>query len=192
MENKTNAWLQTASGKALTLLDPKPEQIELYDVAHGLSNVCRFSGQCKIFYSVAQHSVLASHVITLLDGFLKLSAAERKALQLIALMHDSSEAFIADVPTPIKVHLPFYKEVETKIMQAIATRFGLDFALFSHPLVHEVDAVMLATEKRDIMQPEPQPWIDLPKPFGGSIFPMDPKKAESDFLVTFLELGGKA
>jgi 5'-deoxynucleotidase YfbR-like HD superfamily hydrolase len=188
----TNAWLQTFTGKIFEPMNPQPEQVDILDIAHGLSHICRFSGQCSEFYSVAQHSAMASHVVALLDGFLLLSAEDRVGMQLIALLHDASEAFIVDVPTMIKAELPRYKEIEAGVMRAVARKFDLDIAVFDHPLIHEADAVMLATEKRDLMGPEPQPWIDLPKPYGGSIFPMEPKQAKQSFLERFKELGGRA
>ena len=187
-----STWLQTFSGKQFIPLAPTVEMICVEDIAHGLGNLCRYSGQCREFYSVGQHSVMASHVITTLDGFLRLSADERRLLQLVALLHDAPEAYIVDVPTMIKQHLPVYKEIESNVMRTIAQKFNIDFALFSHPLVHEADMTMLATEKRDLMGPEPAPWIDMPKPYGGHIFPMEPKKAKQTFLDRFTELGGKA
>jgi len=185
-------WLQTFSGRQFIPLTPTPEMICIEDIAHGLSHICRYSGQCREFYSVGQHSVMASHVITTLDGFLSLSADERKTMQLVALLHDAPEAYIVDVPTMIKQELPRYKEIEAQVMQAIADKFELGIGLFSHPLIHEADMTMLATEKRDLMGPEPAPWIDMPKPYGGSIFPMEPKKAKQSFLDRFAELGGKS
>jgi hypothetical protein len=186
----TNAWLQTFTGRIFEPMNPQPEMICIEDIAHGLSNLCRFSGQTKEFYSVSQHSILASHAIVLLDGFLDLTAQQRERMQLVALLHDASEAFIVDVPTMIKAELPRYKEIEAGVMRAVARKFDLDIALFDHPLIHEADAVMLATEKRDFMGPEPKPWIDLPKPYGGRIFPMEPKQAKQSFLERFTELGG--
>jgi len=186
---QNSTWLQTVSGKQFIPLAPTVEMICIEDIAHGLSNLCRYSGQCREFYSVSQHSVMASHVITTLDGFLRLSTDERKMMQLVALLHDAPEAYIVDVPTMIKQHLPVYKEIESNVMRTIAQKFNIDFALFSHPLVHEADMTMLATEKRDLMGPEPAPWIDMPKPYGGHIFPMEPKKAKQTFLDRFTELG---
>ena len=191
-EKSTNAWMQTFTGKVFEPMNPQPEQVDILDIAHGLSHICRFSGQCSEFYSVAQHSAMASHVVALLDGFLLLSAEDRARMQLVALLHDASEAYIVDVPTPIKRHLGGYKEIEAGVMRAVARKFDLDIAVFDHPLIHEADAVMLATEKRDLMGPEPQPWIDLPKPYGGSIFPMEPKQAKQSFLERFKEMGGRA
>ena len=96
-------WIQTHSGIAFDLLKPTPDMIVIDDIAHALSNLCRFTGHSK-FYSVAQHSRLASFMVS-----------EQFALQ--ALMHDASEAYLTDISAPLKA-LPCmaeYKKLEAKL-----------------------------------------------------------------------------
>ena len=85
MKHLKESYLSTFSGKKFYPFNPSPEQIEIVDIAHGLSMVCRFSGQCPYFYSVAEHCI---HVTNVLPPSLKLEG----------LLHDASEAYLADLP----------------------------------------------------------------------------------------------
>jgi hypothetical protein len=88
--------LDTASGRKLDLDDPQPNQICLDDIASALSKVCRFGAQPQQFYSVAQHAVHVSRIVED-DG--------RPDLALAALHHDSHEAYVCDLPSPVKKKL---------------------------------------------------------------------------------------
>src|SRR5580692_700756 len=109
-------WIQTATGRQFWPMDPRPDEIFIDDIAHALSMLCRFGGHCLRFYSVAEHSVLLSRV------------APQKH-KLWALLHDASEAYLVDVPRPIKPMLVGYKAAEEKIQRAIAVRFNLHFGI---------------------------------------------------------------
>lgn len=128
--------LDTYMGGVIDLLDPKPEQITLDDIANGLSRECRFAKQLVPFYSVAQHSWNVSNWIGLNGGTVE--------EQLAGLFHDASEAYIGDIPRPLKQLLPQYKIVETQIMIAISLRFDLRWPL--PKIVHDADTVMLCSE----------------------------------------------
>lgn len=127
----SNAYLGTYSGKCVDVLDPKPEDIDIVDIARGLSNLCRFGGQLKRFYSVAEHSIWVSKMVP-------------PDLALQALMHDAPEAYLVDLPTPIKRNLPLYYEIEHKLHVVIAERFGYDPAM--PEAIKTADARMCATE----------------------------------------------
>lgn len=103
-------WIQTYSGRAFYPLAPYPQDVCIEDIAHALSQLCRFGGHCRRFYSVAEHSVLLSRVVV-------------PEFQLWALLHDASEAYLVDVPRPIKKQLPAYVEAERRVMAAICARF---------------------------------------------------------------------
>lgn len=132
------AWIETFTGKKFHLLDPRPEEICIEDIAHALSNQCRYTGHVKRFFSVAEHSYHVS----------LLSAHHR----LAGLMHDASEAYVCDLSRPVKQLTPVgppYYEVEDRIMRVIATKFG-----FEWPLPKEVkvaDNIMLLSEKDQLM-----------------------------------------
>ncbi len=137
-------WIQTLSGKRVNLGSPNPSQIIIGDIAHGLSNVCRFSGQIQRFYSVAQHSV---HVADLARG-----AGLSPAGQLYALLHDASEAYLGDVPSPVKALCDSYMDIERRVMLAVEHKFGIaNLDVSAVKMVHHFDKVALATEFRDLI-----------------------------------------
>ena len=173
--NRKGNWIQTFTGVQFWPLDPRSEEIVIEDIAHALSLLCRFNGHCKRFYSVAEHSV---HTANLLP----------QEIKLWGLLHDASEAYIADIPMPVKRNLPDYKKIEINLMRAIAERFGL----LSWPMPQEVkhvDAVLLATEKVALMGKEPAPWHKMPDPVDESIIKgLSPADAEERFLSAFMVL----
>lgn len=112
--------IDTASGRRLDLADPCPDNIAIEDIAGALSKVCRFGAQASTFYSVAQHAVLVHDLVV---------AAGRSDLAAIALHHDSAEAFVCDLPSPLKALLEdegnhAYRETSDRLDQAIATALG--------------------------------------------------------------------
>jgi len=111
------AWIQTISGKKFPLEEPDPSRIDIEDIAHALSLLCRFNGHCTKFHSVAEHSVHVSHEIA-------------QDLALVGLLHDAAEAYLGDMPSPLKKKLSQFSEFEHKMEVAIAERFGIDPALF--------------------------------------------------------------
>ena len=117
-----NSYIGTYTGKHFYPLDPKAEDICIEDIAHSLSNLCRFNGHTKRFYSVAQHSLNVERFIK------KLSWGER--LRLYGLMHDFAEAYIGDMTTPYKVtfgHL--VTDTEKEIMNKVYERFIIFFSV---------------------------------------------------------------
>jgi hypothetical protein len=138
--------MQLASGKPFWPLDPRPEEIDIRDIAHALSMQCRYAGHCLRYFSVAEHSV---HV----------ARACSPDHALWGLLHDGAEAYLVDVPRPVKRHLTNYQEIETRLQQAIAERFGLPLAIPTE--VHEMDNRILISERDQVMAPPPFPW-DVP------------------------------
>jgi len=136
-------WIQTYTGIQFWPLDPLPHEIEIEDIAHALSLICRYAGHCSRFYSVAQHSILVSHFVP-------------KKLALTGLLHDASEAYISDIPKPVKNFLPDYAIIEKAIEIAIAERYHLPFPIPKE--VKHIDMVMLKTEVRDLMVIPPADW----------------------------------
>lgn len=126
--------IDTQSGETIRPLDPAPEKIELEDIAHGLANVGRFAGQGKEFHSVARHSVHVSR-----------EAMERGAsreTQRYALVHDAAEAYLSDVPGPVKKSLPGYKHAERRIDEAVVDALGLASGEIERELVGDADRVV--------------------------------------------------
>lgn len=158
----------------------KPEQNEftIEDVALSLSHTCRYGGQVAQFYSVAQHAVLVSY------------AVKDKRYKLEALCHDNTEAFMCDIPTPLKLMLPCYKALEAKHEEAMFNRFGLEYPM--PQCVHDADRAVLAAEVRDL-KPENSHWDFLRdvKPYKGIVEPWDSDYAYEMFLWRFYKLLGK-
>lgn len=177
MTERRGEWFLTSSSRQFWPFDPRPEDISIFDIAHALSNVCRFGGHCLWFYSVAQHSVHVSRLVP-------------PEHALVALMHDATEAYVGDMVRPLKRGLPEYCVVEDGVWRAIASRFGFPPYL---PLdVKAADNVALMTERRDIVAANPLPWTEHAKPDPEPITPLDPLKARSLFMARFAELGGVA
>lgn len=149
-------WIQTWSGHRFFLFDPRPEDVDIFDIAHALANVCRFGGHCKLFYSVAQHSL---HVASMVPP----------ELELEALLHDAAEAYLGDMVRPLK-HMPemaAYRLAEERVNSAIAARFGLSTS-DPHGHIKHADNVLLATERRDLFD-SVLPWSNLPEPHSGLV-----------------------
>ena len=173
MKNLEEMRLQTYSGKMFYPFKPEVSQVDIKDIAHSLSMQCRYNGHLQNFYSVAQHSTEMSYLLD--DKY-----------PLYGLLHDATEAYVADVPSPIKKGLLGYNELEESIWSVIASRFGLDKKV--PPEVKIADVRMLMTEKRDIVTDFGWDWHIEAEPFDMKIEPKPPKQAESEFLERFNEL----
>jgi hypothetical protein len=183
----STAWIQTFSGRKFYPLDPDPANIDVRDIAHALSNQCRFSGHTTRFYSVAEHSVLVSRVLQ------RRGAASEAVLW--GLLHDATEAYLVDMPRPLKHDPEFgaaYRRFEHVLNLAVAERFGLPE--YVPDSVHQADNDLLLTEKRDLLGPSPDLWYVGP---GEPVehlslqFGPTPRGAELLFLRRYTELTGE-
>ena len=177
-------WMQTWSGRQFWPLDPRVEDIDLRDIAHSLSMQCRYAGHCRTFYSVAEHSVLMARWMLDRDGFAGFAPW--------ALLHDAPEAYLVDVPRPVKPFLVGYNEIEDRLMSVIAEAFGLRYAGPGAlpAIVKQVDNSILADEYPQLMV-QSVPW-NLPyEPLGVTITGWSPWKAKLEFLATARVLGLK-
>jgi len=122
MMKQPRAWQKMLSGRRLDLLDPTPVDIEIEDIAHGLSFVARWNGQTlgDYAYSVAEHSLLVERLFSRINP--KVSAKWK----LAALLHDAPEYVIGDMISPVKTAVgPGYDELDKRLTAAIHIRFGL-------------------------------------------------------------------
>lgn len=169
--------MQLASGKPFFPLDPRPDEIEIDDIAIALSRICRFGGHTTTFYSVAEHSILVSLLVP-------------DEHRLTALLHDATEAYIGDMIRPLKSQIPQFSEIENNLWSAIAERFSLPVEMPS--CVKDADVLALAIEKRDVMaEPIGVDWGNLPpapKIRAGRLFSSE---APKEFLLHFYKYGGK-
>lgn len=169
-------WIQTFTGKQFFPLDPRTDDICIEDIAHALSNLCRYGGHTECFYSVAQHCVLVSRAVPFEHA-------------LRGLLHDASEAYLIDVPRPIKhaVGMEEYRLAEKRLEAVIYERFGLDPV--DSPCVKTADNQLLRTEQRDLMKPAPAAWKDYRVgALNFTIEPLLPRAAKTAFLKRFYEL----
>ena len=134
----------TVSGKYIDPIEPRTDALDIADIAHALSMICRANGHTKIFYSVAQHSIACA-----------LEAIERglpKEIILGCLLHDASEAYLSDVTRPIKKELHYYLEVEEKLQNVIWEHFiGRPLTKEEERNIFEIDDQMLSAEFKQLM-----------------------------------------
>lgn len=168
-------WIQTFTGKKFFPLEPKAEDVDINDIIHALSNQSRFAGHCTKFYSVGQHSVLVSEMCT-----------QENALH--GLLHDASEAYLVDVPSPLKRLPQFeaYRDAEKKLMAVICSVFGLPAV--EPPEVKEIDKRMLATEARDLTFTQGRGWSVEQEPYHFKIEPWSPEVTRIRFMSRLHEL----
>lgn len=176
--NSSN-WITTHSGGQFHFPPTSESTILIEDIAHALSQICRFVGHTRKFYSVAQHSVLVSY-----------NVPEEYALE--GLLHDAPEAFIGDVSHPLKCLLPQYKEMEKLCEAAVRKTFGLPE--HETPCIKTADMRMLATERRDLIINDGTEWSCLlgHEPYEFEIRAISPEFAENMFMYRFNELTGVA
>ncbi len=173
-------YIQTSTGRKIYLDNFKNNDYYIGDIAHSLSNKCRFNGHSKFFYSVAQHCVLASGLI------------KDKSKALETLLHDSGEYVMPDMPRPIKNYFKNIEEFEYNITADIFTRYGLNWPLDKD--IVEVDDRLLATEARQIMNKcniDEWPVIGKLEPYNIVLDSWRPEHAKQMFLDRFNFLFGK-
>lgn len=118
------SWILTATGRRLDLIGSTAADIDALDIARGLSRACRFAGQTVPFYSVAQHSVLASYLVPPEDA-------------LHALLHDAAEAYLGDLTGPLKRLLVSYHQA---LLNSAAEVAGMELAGFLELLGNRLPA----------------------------------------------------
>lgn len=163
-------WMQMGSGIAFWPLDPRAEEVRLEDIAHSLSLLCRFGGHCNRFYSVAEHSVHVSRLVS-------------PEAALWGLLHDASEAYVIDLPRPLKRMLPGYSLIEDRVHRAIAEHFGLPAEIPEE--VKAADNAMLMAEAAQIMTVPPMPWEETMQPAEITLGCWTPEVARWSFLREF-------
>lgn len=192
MDTAKTGWIQTYTGKQFFLLEPKPEDIDILDIAHALSMNCRFNGHCTDFYSVAEHSVRVCDCVKDLAqvriGEYYPFIADIDAtivLQAWGLIHDAAESMVSDVTRPVKQLFPRFSQIEDNLMRITAEALGVP-PLFDEDhkqMIKDADNILLATEKRDLMAPCEHKWKLLKaEPADFYIVPFSPKEAKRKFL----------
>jgi uncharacterized protein len=174
-------YLQTVSGRWVNPFDPDPEQFDAGDIARALANQCRFGGHSRVFYSVAQHSVIVSELVEERGGDTEDTFA--------ALMHDATEAYLGDMPHPLKHRSQLgraFRQAEAHLEQAIRDRFGIRPDVLE---IKRVDRALLATERR-AFSAESWHWPELEgvDPLELELTAWSPDDAERAFARRYAEL----
>ena len=194
-ETDRGPWIPTFIGHQFHPYDPRPDEVDIADIAHALANLCRFNGHTSDFFSVAQHSVLVSEKAS-------------DCLKLPALLHDAAEAYIGDMSGPLKDFVSImhakpnsapgkvcdpFRVAERYILDAIGSAFGISLVPTLNT-VKEIDRRMCVTEAKALMR-HPGPWFEQagldaePEPYDDvPIHPQTPDEAEVDFIDTFEQL----
>jgi uncharacterized protein len=179
-EGRVGDWMQTWTGVRFYPADPRPEDVDILDIAFALGNIARYGGHCR-FYSVAEHSVLVSHMVPKKDA-------------LAGLLHDATEAYIADVIRPVKRCIGrdnTYFSLEKAIWEkAICPKFEISPELSDEVLI--ADAYRIIALEKQALHPRSQEWdlkgYEAPKDFSIQCFP--PYKATRLFLNRYCALSG--
>jgi uncharacterized protein len=177
-------YLQTVSGRWVNPFDPDPTQLDPGDIARALANQCRFGGHSRVFYSVAQHSVIVSRLVEERGGDTEDVFA--------ALMHDATEAYLGDMPHPLKHRSALgaaFKAAEERLEQAIRARFRIKPDV---PEIKRVDRALLATERR-AFSAERWHWPELEgvAPLDMELLPWSPDEAAEAFAHRYAEVDAR-
>jgi hypothetical protein len=160
-------YIETFTGKRFWPLNPIWEDIDIIDIAHALSNKCRYTGHTRWFYSVAQHSHLMSYHVP-------------RHYALEALLHDACEAYLPDLAFPIRGAFDGFAEAEERVHRAVAERFNL---IFPWPKeVKDVDRRITRDEARTLMKTQGRYWPGSTVSLGIQIVERAPREVERSFL----------
>ena len=187
----TRSWQRMLSGRRLDLTDPSPLDIEIEDIARGISRVARWNGQTTGAHalSVAQHSVIVTELLKLHNSNIEIK------WQLAALLHDAAEYIVSDMITPLKSFLGLeYSELESKIQGAINLRFSLPYEIpkliyKQIKICDKQTAFLEAIQLGGFKEQEAKKIFQVPKFIPEyKILPLSSQKAEKLFLKKFKEL----
>lgn len=191
-EERKGDWINTWTGRKYFPLDPRVEEVALEDVAHALCMQCRFTGHCAFHYSPGQHALIVARVVAALGGTVD--------EQLWALHHDDAEAYLIDVPRPVKRDPRFaaYRAAEYLNMRVIREAFDLSHGFSTKDgehapdIVLRVDEVMPYLEKEQLMNAHPD-WrrVEVPqnvRDVVGQIPRISPEMAKVAFLKEHFRL----
>ena len=140
----THKSIRTHSGQYVNVFEPDIDTITIEDIAHALSRQPRFGGHLPVEYSVARHSIACA------------GNMRNNEMKLIALLHDATEAYLIDLPKPIKNEMKEYRDVEDRLAVVIAKKFGIRYPF--PQIVHDIDSAMLVVEWENVFLKKHSLW----------------------------------
>ena len=184
-KNEYSPYVETVSGKKVTFMDANPDDIDIHDIAYALANQCRFNGHCSQFYSVAEHSVAVASLLP-------------KELQLAGLLHDAAEAYLGDIPSPIKQYLPDFNKIEDNLLDVILRKYDVDVNEEGWDGIKRADMQQLRTEAWHLIPSKGQDWLIWETPKYQDLIPENgnrpigapPQYAYRAFMGVFESLTG--
>jgi uncharacterized protein len=180
--NLINSEVEVFSGRLVDVLNPKATDIDIIDIAHSLSMQCRFNGHTSVFYSVGEHCAL------MMDWILAThKTPSLPHLALSILLHDATEAYLCDIPRPVKLYLPEYKKWEKNFENVISQKYGV---LLGTPFIKQCDNRIVHNE-REILLPNGKNnvWTIPGTPLEGlKIQAWSPSEAKYEFLTRYNEM----
>lgn len=200
---RRGSWIQTFTGRRFWPLSARVEDVCLEDIAHHEAMICRFTGAIKRFYAVGEHSVRVSWLVEQLAIARGLDPLTVALLALWGLLHDGTEAYLADIASPVKRSPEFepYRVAENNLEEIILSAFNLHGLAEFRSLIKTADLVMLVTEARELLRNGPRAdWFQpnvtpLRRSWWARVvwdrFGWSPRKAEKKFLARFRELQKK-
>lgn len=173
-DDRRGDFILTYTGRRFWPIDPRPDEIDIADIAHALAHLCRYTGHVKRFYSVAEHSCYVYDYAPADDS-------------LWGLLHDATEAYIGDLARPIKKSAAgfgeAYQVAERRLQRAICVRFGLPLEMPES--IHVLDDRVLETEARELMPPLGRSWTGRRPIPGLVIHGWTPERAKLEYLDRF-------
>ena len=192
----SNEWISTYLNKRVFPFDPDKNTIAIDDIAHSLAMICRWGGHALTYYSVAEHSVRVADFLYAQAVKSGKSLDESKRIAFLGLMHDATEAYVGDIPRPIKGSMFLktprgmegFRETEAHVYKVIEEALDLPpYKDGDDEMVHEADNIILVTEARDVQHGADKwdYWTDRPEPLEGIIYPMSWEIAKTTFLERY-------
>jgi hypothetical protein len=169
-------WIQTYRNHKLSVFAPDPKEIDIKDIAHVLSTNCRFGGHCRTHYSISNHSLYVASILP-------------PELKLLGLLHDAAEAYVGDLPRPIKKMIPEFKNIENKVLEAISIALEVPDLNNLPKEVHEADNIALVAEAKALFEYDVDNWTDKYKLTPTKkILSLTSEESEMEFLMTYRDL----
>lgn len=180
--------MRTFTGKLVDPVNLQLDDIEIADIAHSLSQICRYNGHGAFVLSVAQHSVAMSALVPAImqqAGIIS-DPIEYQMIAAVCLMHDSCEAYLSDIPTPLKIAISYPEQIENHTLQIIFEKYGLVFEEYERIKIFDK---RICENEKDALWPgmtrTPTSYLPLP---GYKVVPWTSQYAEKCFLATFKDV----